>query len=47
LMLDCRAQVCAAWRMTLSHFPFRFAFLLKVDCRLLVTPPPRLVPSRA
>ena len=30
--------------MTFSH-PFKLALLLKVDIRLLVTPPPRLVPS--
>ena len=44
-MLVCWAQVCAAWRMTFCHFPARLDLLLKVENRLLETPPPRFVPS--
>ena len=44
-MFVCWAQVWAAWRMTFCQFPARLDLLLKVENRLLETPPPRFVPS--
>ena len=39
------ARAWAAWRMMFSHLLSRLALLLKLALRLLVTPPPKFVPS--